>query len=192
MDNRALLSGIAIGAALALAFDSNRGSRRRALIRHTVIRGRRITRQAVDATVRDLGGRARGLAAATRNRFSSETVDDRRLLQRVRARIGRVCSHPDAVEVYVHDGEVTLLGPALADEVRDLLTAAASVGGVHAVINELEPHDSPEGLPARQSRPRIAGLYFDLTPADWTHATRAWVGAAAVAAGGLAIVYSRR
>jgi hypothetical protein len=192
MDNRSLLSGMAIGAALALAFDSNQGNRRRALIRDKVIRGRRVTRQALDATVRDIGNRARGIAAATRGRLMSEEVDDERLVERVRAKLGRVCSHPHAVDVYVNDGEVTLIGPVMADEVGDLLTAAASVRGVHAVINELEPHDSADGVPSLQGEGRVAGSTFDLMQPNWAPATRALVGAAAVAAGGLAIAYSRR
>jgi hypothetical protein len=192
MDNRSLLSGIAIGAALALAFDSNQGNRRRALIRDKVVRGRRVTREALDTTVRDIGNRARGIAAATRGRLVSDEVPDDRLLERVRAKLGRVCSHPHAVDVYVNEGEVTLIGPVMADEVGDLLTAAASVRGVHAVINELEPHDSADGVPSLQGRGRTAGSPFDLMQANWAPATRALVGAAAVAAGGLAIAYARR
>jgi hypothetical protein len=192
MDNRSLLSGIAIGAALALAFDSTQGNRRRALIRDKVVRGRRMTREALDTTVRDIGNRARGIAAATRGRLVSEEVADDRLLRRVRAKLGRVCSHPHAVDVYVNEGEVTLIGPVMADEVGDLLTAAASVRGVHAVINELEPHDSADGVPSLQGRGRTGGSTFDLMQANWAPATRALVGAAAVAAGGLAIAYARR
>lgn len=192
MDNRSLLSGIMIGAALALVLDSNQGNRRRALIRDKVARGRRMTREAVDATVRDLGNRARGIAAATRSRLTTDEVDDGRLVERVRSKLGRVCSHPHAIDVYVHDGEVTLIGPVMADEVRDLLTAAASVRGVHSVINELEPHDSADGIPSLQGEGRVAGSSVDLMQANWAPATRALVGAAAVAAGGLAFAYSRR
>jgi hypothetical protein len=192
MDNRSLLSGIMIGAALALVLDSNQGNRRRALIRDKMTRGRRMTREAVDATVRDLGNRARGIAAATRNRLTTDEVDDGRLLERVRSKLGRVCSHPHAVDVYVRDGEVTLIGPVMADEVRDLLTAAASVRGVHSVINELEPHDSADGVPSLQGEGRVAGSSIDLMQTTWAPATRALVGAAAVAAGGLALAYSRR
>ena len=118
--------------------------------------------------------------------------DDGRLVERVRSKLGRVCSHPHAIDVYVHDGEVTLIGPVMADEVRDLLTAAASVRGVHSVINELEPHDSADGIPSLQGEGRVAGSSVDLMQANWAPATRALVGAAAVAAGGLAFAYSRR
>jgi hypothetical protein len=192
MDNRSLLSGMAIGAALALAFDSSQGNRRRALLRDKMIRGTRRTREALDATLRDVRNRAHGIAAATRSHLQHEEVDDNRLGKRVRAKLGRVCSHPRAIDVYVHDGEVTLIGPVLAEEVRDLLSAAASVRGVHAVVNELEPHESPEGVPSLQGEGRVAGVSFDFLQSNWAPATRALVGAAALAAGGLAIAYARR
>jgi hypothetical protein len=157
-----------------------------------VARGGHLTSETVDAKLRHLRNRARGIAAETLGRLRSDAVDDDRLRERVRSKLGRVCSHPRAIEVYVSDGEVTLLGPALADEVRTLLTTAASVRGVHAVVNDLEPHDSPDGVPALQGDGRLAGSRFDLQPQNWAPATRALVSVAAVAAGGLAIAYARR
>ena len=191
MDNRALLSGIAIGAAVALAFDPARGGRRRALIRDKVVRGTRVTGEALDSTVHDVATRARGLAAATRGRVWREDIDDRRLLERVRSRLGRVCSHPRAVDVEVQDGEVTLRGPVLANEVRRMLDTAASVRGVLAIINRLEPHDSSAGIPSLQGEGR-AGSSIDLWQPNWAPATRAFVSVAAIAAGGLAVAYARR
>lgn len=191
MDNRALLSGIAIGAAVALAFDPARGGRRRALIRDKVVRGTRVTGEALDATVHDVANRARGIAAATRGRVWREDIDDRRLLERVRSRLGRVCSHPRAVDVEVQDGEVTLRGPVLANEVRRMLDTAASVRGVQAIINRLEPHDSSAGIPSLQGEGR-AGSSIDLWQPNWAPATRAFVSVAAIAAGGLAVAYARR
>ena len=191
MDNRSLLSGVALGAALALAFDPDRGPRRRALLRDRMRRGTRRTGKALDATARDVRNRARGFAAAARARLRSEEVDDRRLLERVRSRLGRVCSHPHAVDVDVRDGEVTLRGPALAWEVRDMLNAAASVAGVLSITNDLEPHDSPDGVPALQGGRRAAGSRFDLRHCSRPPGMRA-LGAVALAAGGLAYAYSRR
>lgn len=192
MDNRSLLSGVALGAALALAFDPVQGRRRRALLRDKVARGTRLTTEAIDATARDVRHRARGLAAATRGRLWTEDVDDRRLLARVRSRLGRVCSHPHAIDVEVREGEVTLRGPVLAGEARDLLNAAASVRGVHSVINELDSYESPEGMPALQGGGRAGVMPFDLLQRTWPPAMRALVSAAALAAGSLAFAYSRR
>ena len=192
MDKGSLLSGVALGAALVFVLDPDRGGRRRALVRDKIARGRRLTGEALDATVRDMQNRARGIAATARGRLRHEEVDDMRLVERVRARLGRVCSHPHAIDVEVRDGEVTLRGPALADEVHSLLTTAASVRGVHAVVNDLEPHDSADGVPALQGDGRLAGSSFDLLQRNWAPATRALVSVAAVAAGGLAFAYTRR
>ena len=165
MDKGSLLSGMAVGAALVFVFD---------------------------ATLRDVLNRAGGIAAAAVGRLRRDEVDDEWLRQRVRSKIGRACSYPRAIHVYVNDGEVTLIGPALADEVRALLTAAASVRGVHSVVNDLEPHDTAAGVPALQGNSRPAGLDLALLQRSWPPATRAIVGVAAVAAGGLALAYSRR
>ena len=192
MDNRMFLGGMAVGAALAMVFDPNSGGRRRALIRDQVVRGAHLTARGADATVRDMANRARGIAAATRGRLWSEDVDDPRLIERVRAKLGRVCSHPHAIDVDVREGEVTLRGPILAEEVKDVLDMAASVRGVHSVVNELEPHETSEGIPSLQGLGRRAGPSLDVLQSNWAPATRALVGAAALAAGGFALAYSRR
>lgn len=192
MDNRAFLGGLAVGAAVALTLDPHGGGRRRALLRDKVVRGSRLTRDGLDATVRDIRNRARGMVAATAARFQSDEVDDVRLLERVRARLGRVCSHPHAVDVDARDGEVTLRGAIMSDEVNDVLNAAASVRGVYAVVNELEPHDSAEGIPSLQGEGRRAGSSWDIMQDTWAPATWAMVAVAALAVGGVATAYARR
>jgi hypothetical protein len=184
--------GMAAGAALAMVFDPNSGGRRRALIRDKVLRGAHLTSRGTEATIRDTANRARGIAAATRGRLWREDVDDARLIERIRAKLGRVCSHPHAVHVEAREGEVTLRGPILAFEVRDVLDTAASVRGVHSVVNELEPHESPDGISSLQGRGRRAGPSLDLMKRTWAPATRALVGAAALAVGGIALTYTRR
>lgn len=192
MDTRSLLSGIAIGAVAASILDPGRGARRRALLRDKAVRATRMTGDAFETTMHDLANRTRGFAAETRGWIEERAVDDARLLERVRARLGRVSSHPRAIDVEAQGGQVTLRGPVLSSEVQDLLSAAAGVRGVRSLINELEPHDSPEGVPALQGRGRLARPRLDLLQSRWAPATRALVGAAAVAAGGLAIAYRRR
>lgn len=192
MDTRSLLSGIAIGAVGAMILDPSRGARRRALLRDKAVRATRMTGDALDTTMRDLTNRTRGFAAETRGWITERAVDDERLLERVRARLGRVSSHPRAIDVEVQGGQVTLRGPVLSAEAQDLLSTAARVRGVRSVINELEPHDSPEGVPALQGGGPVSGPRLDLLQSRWAPATRALVGAAALAAGGLAVAYTRR
>ena len=193
METRTLLSGMAIGAAAALMFDPARGARRRALMRDKAIRASRVTGEVLDTTFHDMVQRTEGIAAETWWGWMTDRhVDDRRLRERVRARLGRVCSHPGAIDAEVQDGQVTLAGPILAVEVHDVMSTVAAVRGVGSVINELEPYDSPDGVPALQGEGRVGGLRFDLLQPHWASATRALVGAAAVAAGGLAWRYARR
>lgn len=191
MDIRTLLSGIAIGAAGALILDPNRGARRRALVRDQALRASRLTGEVLETTMHDASNRARGLAAETYSWITEPLVDDARLLARVRARLGRVCSHPRAVTVEVQDGQVTLRGPVMAAEVPDLLAAAANVRGVGSVINELEAHETENGTPALQRERRAVGPGFDLFQRTWAPATRAVV-VAALAAGGLVYTYAKR
>lgn len=193
MSTRDLLTGAGVGAALAFMLDPQGGGRRRALVRDKMVRATRKTRDGLDATARDLAQRTRGVAAATRRRFSREPVDDSTLVERVRSRIGRVSSHPRAIHIEARDGEVTARGPILASEVATLLATIASVRGVKNVVNELEPHESAEAIPSLQGEGRVAGPTLDLFQRNWAPATRALVGAAALMAGGMAVAaFARR
>jgi len=68
----------------------------------------------------------------------------------VRSSLGHFTDHAGAIEVMVHDGRVTLAGPAVADEVDELVKAASKVRGVHAVENRLQMHETPAQIPALQ------------------------------------------
>ncbi|HJR59677.1 MAG TPA: BON domain-containing protein [Vicinamibacterales bacterium] len=193
MKSQKLLVGVGAGAALAYLLDPARGGRRRALIRDQVVRTSRKTRDGLDAAARDLANRTRGVVAATRRRLDSAPVDDARLMQRVRAKLGRVCSHPRAIDVDTHDGDATLRGPILAHELSDVLAAAAAVPGVTSVTNQLELHDSAEGVPSLQGGGKIARPRLDLLQRHWAPATQALVAAAAgLAATGVYLAASGR
>jgi hypothetical protein len=155
-------------------------------------RAGRATGEIVDTTMRDLANRTRGFVFETRGWLSEGSVDDARLLKRVRARLGRATSHPRAIDVAVQEGQVILRGPILAAEVQDLLSTVARVRGVQSVLNELDAHDSAEHVPALQGGIRRVGHRFDLMQRNWAPATRALAGAAALAASGLVVAYARR
>lgn len=75
----------------------------------------------------------------------------------MRAQLGRWVSHPHAIEVAADSGHVTLSGPILQSEERQLLQAAQSVRGVHEVESRLEVHKTADNVPALQGgsgRPR--------------------------------------
>jgi hypothetical protein len=193
MDNRNFLVGAAIGAGLIYMLDPQSGGRRRALVRDKLVRASNVTRDAVDTTARDLANRSRGVVAATRARLSSADVADEVLVERIRAKLGRVCSHPHAIDVVVNDGHVALRGPVLAQEAWPIVSTVRAVRGVHSVTNELDLHESPEDVPSLQGEGRLAGPSLDVLQPNWAPATRALVAAAGLAATGFAVAaYTRR
>lgn len=192
MHTRELLAGAGVGAALTFILDPDGGTRRRARLRDKMTRASRITREGLDATARDMSNRAQGIAAVTRSRLSSDDINDVRLVERVRAKLGRACSHPRAIDVAARDGEVTLRGPILAHEVDDLIALTAWVPGVRVVVNELDAHQTAEGIPALQGDGRVAEPALDLLQRTWSPATRALVGATGLAAGAWLAAYARR
>ena len=147
-----LLYGIGIGAALMYILDPDRGARRRALLRDKCARASNKTQEYAGRLSRDLGNRAQGLVAETKNLFRHEEVSDDVLVQRVKAELGRHPVHGRAITVAVEGGRVTLRGPALASEVDTIVSAAGSVRGVNEVDNQLEVHEQAEGIPSLQGQ----------------------------------------
>jgi hypothetical protein len=193
MNTTGLLLGVGIGALAAFILDPSGGGRRRALVANTLTRSARRTRDGLDATARDMGNRARGVAATARRTFRGGPVSDVTLIERVRAKLGRASSHPRAIDVFAHQGEITLRGPILASEVDRLLATAESVSGVRRVIDELDPHENSDGVAALQGEGRLAGRGVNLLQRRGAPARRALVGAAVVAATGACVAaYARR
>jgi hypothetical protein len=192
MNTRDVLIGAGIGAAAIFMLDPTGGGRRRALVRDKIVRAGRLTRDGLDATARDMGNRARGVAAATRGRLWNGEVSDDTLVERVRAKLGRASTHPRAIDVLANDGVVTLRGPILASEVDDVLAITRSVRGVEDVINYLQAHESALGIPSLQGEGRTGGPSLDILQSNWAPATRALVGAGVVATGVCLAAFARR
>lgn len=188
----ALFAGVALGAGTMFLLDPDRGARRRALIRDKAARAANKTTDGLEAMTRDVANRTRGVAANLRARFDDNTPDSRKLVERVRAELGRAVSHPRAVDVVIlHEGCVCLTGPILASEADDALAAIAGVRGVKTVEDNLERHDTAEGVPALQGGRIRTGRRASLSENAWSPATR-WMLAltgTAVAAG---VTYAMR
>jgi uncharacterized membrane protein len=176
----ALLGAAALGAGLTYFFDPARGARRRRLIRDRLVHLRGRADDAIGTTARDVRNRARGLVAEARGRLRRGDVDDPVIVARVRTVLGRVVSHPSAIDVIAESGRVTLSGPILADEMDDVLVAVDGVQGVEGVENRLEPHATANGIPALQGglprEPRS-----ELMRENWAPATRFMATAAGAA-----------
>src|SRR5206468_3234814 len=99
--------------------------------------------------------------------------------------LGRVVSHPHAIEVRVRDGHVTLSGPVLASEVDDLLSCLSSVRGVEDVENRLEVHERAGDISSLQGGRERLGHRFELMQSNWSPTARLLT----MAAGGAMIGY---
>lgn len=175
-------TGLGIGSGLMFLLDPDQGKRRRALLRDKCYWAARKTGEGMGVTARDLRNRTQGIVSEVQSRFSSEPVDDAVLVDRVRAKLGRIVSHPRALNVMAQNGTVTLSGPILTAEAPELLACVNRVGGVNEVVDNLEPHDEADNHPALQGGRERPGERFDLFQNNWSPTTRFLVGAGVGAA----------
>ena len=96
--------GGAVGVALMYFLDPNLGRRRRARTRDKVVHAARVVNEGAKVTARDTVHRVQGAWAEARKIFEPEDVTDEVLIGRVRAELGRVVSHPHAIEVAASGG----------------------------------------------------------------------------------------
>jgi uncharacterized membrane protein len=172
-----LLGGAALGAVTMYFFDPQSGRRRRSVCRDQFNELWHERRDAAGVIGRDLGHRAKGLAAEARHLITPDHADDLVIAERVRSAMGRSVSHPRAIEVKSQGGRVTLRGPILANEVPGLLACAAAVRGVKGVDNQLEPHQRAENHPVLQGGRQRPGPALDLMQSHLAPATRFLLGA---------------
>lgn len=164
---RALTLGIALGAGLMFLFDPRGGARRRAVVRQKSARTAHEVEDAVGIGARDLSQRTHGLAASLYGKRRPAHADGEVLVARVRSKLGRVCSHPRAVEVVSKgDGVIELKGPILHSDVDRVRSTVAHVRGVQDVIDDLEIHETADiaGLQGKSHLRRSAATPIS-TPA---------------------------
>jgi uncharacterized membrane protein len=173
-----LLGGLGLGAALMYLLDPDRGARRRALLLDKLASAANKTPDAIGATARDLSNRTRGIVAEVSSMFSGGEAPDQVVEARVRSKMGRIVSHPHAIEVAVNQGRVVLSGPILAHEVDDLLSCVSSVAGVTEVDNLLDVHKEAGSVPGLQGGRVRTGDRFELMQENWSPTARLLTGAA--------------
>lgn len=171
-------AGLGLGTGLMYLLDPDRGRRRRALLRDKGVWAARKTGDCLEVTARDLRNRTQGIVTDIQSRFSSEPVDDGKLVERVRSKLGRVVSHPRAVEVSAQNGRITLSGPILVEEIPALLACVNRVHGVKQVLNYLEAHERADDHPALQGGREREGGRFEFFQENWSPAARVIAGAA--------------
>jgi uncharacterized membrane protein/osmotically-inducible protein OsmY len=177
--------GAALGAGLMVLLDPERGRRRRALIRDKATRAAHSVGDAAGTTWRDLSHRAVGVASEARRIARGEKVADEVLVERVRARIGRLVSHPASIEVSAKGGEVTLAGPVLKRELDALLRGVRCVRGLTRLEEHLEVHEQAGSVPGLQGAGAARPPRFELLQENWSPTARFLAGLAGAGLAGL-------
>jgi uncharacterized membrane protein len=164
---------IGLGAALMYVMDLSSGRRRRAMLRDRVVGLLHDVEDGIGKGARDVGNRLAGAVSGMRHLLApAAPVDDDVLVARIRSRLGRLVSHPHAIEVAAGNGEVLLGGVILAHEVPGLLAGLSHVPGVVSITNELETHEHAAHVPGLQG----AGRRDAAMAGAWTPAMRLLAG----------------
>ncbi|MBC7542140.1 MAG: SRPBCC family protein [Candidatus Sericytochromatia bacterium] len=172
-----IIRDMGLGAGLMFLWDGESGRRRRARVRDRLISTLSDTEDAIGKTARDVGNRLSGSVAEVKAQLlQQEQVDDGVLTARVRARLGRVVSHPHALTVEAANGRIIVRGPILADEATDAVAAVMAVRGVRGVDNQLDMHDSPGDVPGLQGEGRRMGRTAGTMPETRTPTSRMMTG----------------
>jgi hypothetical protein len=165
-----IIGGAAVGAGVLYLVDPNAGKRRRAILRDGIIHLRKVLTRSASIASRDTSNRMKGIVEEARKLVNREEVDDAKLLDRVRAAVGRASSHPN-VEVIVSDGWITLLGPVVDHEERGVLRAAKSVRGVQGLTNRMKAYRRLQTEETEHSQP---GHWFDVMHAHGLRRRAFW------------------
>jgi uncharacterized membrane protein len=185
-----VVTSAALGAAAMYVLDPNKGRRRRAIFRDKTRSSLTNITHLAQVSARDLSHRVQGLRAVARRLFKGRgAADDLVLIERVRAKMGRVVSHPHAIQIGARDGRITLSGPIVPGEVEPLLDAVRSVWGVSGIDDHLVVYDRPESIPALQGGGRRGATRSELMQEEWTPALRV---AAVLGGGALAVCAMRQ
>src|SRR5947199_2660230 len=132
-----VLTAAGTGAALAYFLDPVQGRRRRAGMRDKAVWLSHQAGKFVDKAACDIGNRLHGAGSAAKAVFICEPVEDEVLVERVRARLGRLTSHPSAIHVEAEQGRIHLSGPVLKRERQCVVSGVGKVPGVQNVIDRL-------------------------------------------------------
>jgi hypothetical protein len=185
--------GAGIGAGLIFLLDPARGNRRRALIRDKFVKAGRKSFDAARVTRRDVVNRLQGVRARAGNLLSRSPIDDAVMVERVRAKLGRVASHPRAIDVHACNGCVTLTGDVLATEVASIMNTIAGMRGVVDVESQMTTHAMPTHVPSLQGQPERPGRWSTRMMSGWSPTAMLACGLTTAAAlGGAALMRGRR
>jgi hypothetical protein len=148
---------LGVGAAVMYFLDPRLGRGRRNWAGDKVLSATRQGGYGASRWARYTSDRVRGLAHDARGRLAGFTpVDDRTLVERVRAQVGRAVHNAHAIRVTASEGVVTLEGPVLYHQAAPLVSIVRQVPGVRDVENALSAYDQAGSVPDLQGATQTA------------------------------------
>lgn len=185
-DSRMSFYGVGIAAAIAAGatflFDPRSGTRRRALLRDQLNHMGHRSSAFVGKVGRDARQRTRGLYERSAARLHRDKADDQIIEARVRAALGRLTSHPGAIDVACSDHVIRLRGDVLIDDLDAIIRGVSHVRGVHHVVDEMRAHANATHISALQGgNARHPSPRFEFGQINWSPAPRAVAGTAGLA-----------
>lgn len=164
-----------VGAICTYYGDPQSGRRRRAELRNRVRHAAKVSQHNADMAARDISHRLQGMVARSKKSDSGEVTDEV-LSERVRALLGRYCSHPHAIEVVAKSGDVELFGPILEEERKAFVKNVAKISGVVRVHDQMHGYETSEHISALQGGRKRRGPRIDVLQDNWAPATRWLMG----------------
>jgi uncharacterized membrane protein len=161
-----------LGAGLMYWADPRSGRRRRARAHDRALHTLHEAENAARLVARDISHRTRGYFFRTLGRVRHEEVDDKTLEARIRSALGRVCSHPNALQLNVTQGRVGLSGPILEAEHKRVVSRVGRVPGVLNVMDNLEVHQQTGSHPDLQGGAPKPGERPEFLQSNWSPAAR--------------------
>lgn len=133
------MGAVAAGALAMYYLDPEMGAHRRALLADLV-------RSGLPGGERRSHGRGRHVRRACQPPAYSDPQTDAELRDRIQGRLGRLVSHPRAIQIQVDGGVVRLSGRVLAKECDGLLEQVRQMPGVQKLVNAMSAHDNPQEI----------------------------------------------
>lgn len=131
------LGAFAAGALAMYYLDPQHGQRRRAQLGELLHGG--------FSSQREPGGGRPSRRIYTRV-TQADPQSDAQLRDQIQERLGRLVSHPGAIDVSVSNGVVRLSGRVLAKEREGLLLQVQDMDGVQKLVNAMTAHDDPQEI----------------------------------------------
>lgn len=133
------------GAAAMYYLDPDQGRRRRALVKDKIIAKRHDVERYARTSTYQASNRIRGAAAEAKADagLTPAPETDHQMVERVRAEMGRLVSHPGAIDVFASEGRVCLGGHILTGERHGLVSAISAMKDVEAVDDQMQAYDQP-------------------------------------------------